>query len=96
VGGALGVSKVTAPPVAKVRIASPPGDAATGLLMLIVTLAVTVRFTTATIPFEMTVEFNPYTRHVYAPEASAHMTVFPALVAVGPGLTDIELTFAAG
>ena len=75
---------------------SPTGDAATGSLMSIAALAATVRLTTATMPFEMMLAFNPENKQVYAPEVSAHTTVFPALVAVSPALTEMEVTFAAG
>jgi hypothetical protein len=58
---------VTVPPVNDSGMLSPEGEAAKLLLIaieIVVEPAVTVRFTTATVPFEMIPEFMPDTRQV--------------------------------
>jgi hypothetical protein len=55
-----------------------------------------VRFSVATVPFEMIVELTPYNTHAREPLAAAQLNVFPAAVEAEPALAEIEITLALG
>ena len=90
---------VTVPLVAESGMAVPAGEAATGLLTPIgVVIAPTamVRFTTATVPFEMMPAFIPEATQLYVPELAAQLNVLLAAVRAAPALTEMETTLAGG
>ena len=90
---------VTIPPVAETGIAVAAGDAAKVLPMAIaVVVAPTamVRFTTATVPFEITPAFIPEATQAYVPELAAQLNVLLAAVRAAPALTEMETTLAGG
>ena len=90
---------VTVPPVVESGMPLPAGEEATLLLMpiaVVVTPTAMVKFTTATVPFEMMPAFIPEARHVYVPEVVEQLNVLLAEVTVAPELTEIETTLARG
>lgn len=90
---------VTVPPVDERAMLVPEGDAATPPLIWIavaVRSGAIVRFTTATVPFEMIAEFMADTRHLYVPLPGKQFSVLEALMEAVPGVAEIETTLAAG
>jgi hypothetical protein len=88
---------VTVPPVPESRMAFPVDDDARVLLTAMaveVTPAPMVRFTTATVPFEMMPAFIPEATQVYVPEAAEQVNVLPAAMTAGPELEEMETTLA--
>jgi hypothetical protein len=90
---------VTVPPVAKSRTAFPADEDAVLLLTpmaVVVTPAAMVRFTTATVPFEMMPAFIPEATQVYVPRVPEQFNALPGAVRAGPEFADIETTLADG
>jgi hypothetical protein len=90
---------VTVPPVAESRMAFPAGEDAAMLptpIEVVVTPSATVRFRTATVPFEMMPPFIPEATQVYAPAAAVQLKVLPAAVTTAPALAEMDTTLAGG
>ena len=90
---------VTTPPVGDTAIAVPLADAAVVLFtpMEVVAAPVAiVRFTVATTPLAIAVEFKPYATQVYEPVLLTQLNVLPAFARAAPAVADMEVTFAAG
>ena len=90
---------VTVPPVEESAISSPEGDAARLLLIAIEVMVKPtdmVRFTTATVPFEMIPEFMPDTTQVYVPKPGKQFKLLEALLDAAPAVAEIAATLAAG
>ena len=90
---------VTTPPVADIASAVPPADAAVALftpMEVVAAPAAIVRFTVATTPLAITVEFKPYATQVYEPVLLTQLNVLPAFARAAPTVADMEVTFAAG
>lgn len=63
---------------------------------VVVNPAAIVRFTIATVPLAITPVFKPVSRHEYTPTPGRHRTFFPALVADGPGVTEMPTMLPTG
>ena len=90
---------VTTPPVGDTAIAVPLADAAVVLftpMEVVTTPAAIVKFTVATTPLAITVEFKPYATQVYEPVLLTQLNVLPAFASAAPAVADMEVTFAAG
>jgi hypothetical protein len=99
VGATIPPGPVTTPPVADTAIAVPLADAAVVLLTpmeVVTTPAAIVKFTVATTPLAIVVEFKPYATQVYAPVLLTQLNVLLAFVSAAPAVADMEVTFAAG
>jgi hypothetical protein len=80
-------------------MAAAAGDAATVLLTAIAVVAAPaamVRFTTATVPFEIVPAFIPEATQAYVPELAAQVNVLLAAVRAAPALMEMETTLAGG
>jgi len=92
-------SPITIPPVADTAMALPETDAAPPLLIpmvVLITAAAIVRFTTATVPLAIILAFSPEATQVYAPETAAQFNTLAALVAAAPAAAEIERTLLGG
>jgi hypothetical protein len=63
---------------------------------VVVTPTAMVRFTTATVPFEMIPEVEPDTTQLYVPALPEQLRVFAALVDAAPAVAEIETTLVVG
>jgi hypothetical protein len=63
---------------------------------VVVTPTAMVRFSTATVPFEMIPEVEPDRTQLYVPALPEQLTVFEALVDAAPAVAEMETTLAAG
>ena len=90
---------VTVPPVAKSTMPLPAAEDA-ALLPIPIAVAVSpaamVRFTTATVPFEMMPAFIAEATQVNVPVAPWQFNAFPAAVRATPEFTEMEATLAGG